>query len=171
MTATLEERIQRLEDLEAIRYLKHHYYCHLVDRSIAGDKAAIDEMITRFCDDISIDFTGIGLVEGFDPVCNFYREALPMVLRWTQHRVMSEAITIDGDTASAVWYVDCPMDGVPEDNFMGWAGSGFIAGRYQEEYLRVDGVWKWKKIVALLDIQTNFATNWQGAKFLTSNQT
>ncbi len=168
MDSNLEKRIQHLEDLEAIRHLKNHYYCHCVDRIIAGDETAIEEMTSRFCQDIEIDFTGIGLVQGYEGVHGFYSEALATVLRWCQHRVMSEVITIDGDTAHAKWYVDCPMDGVP-GNIMGWEGSGFICGRYHEDYVREDGVWKWKKIVALLDVQKDFSSNWHNAQYLTSN--
>lgn len=165
----LEKRIQHLEDLEAIRRLKHYYYCHCVDRSVAGDASAIEETISRFSDDIVADFSGLPLAEGKEAVAVFYAQGVPSFLSWCQHRVMNEVIDIDGDTAAASWYIDCPVD-FREGNPTGIVGSGFIAGRYQEEFARVDGVWMWKKIVALLDVQRSFQQNWNGAKQLFKNR-
>jgi hypothetical protein len=58
----LETRIQHLEDREAIRRLKHYYYCHCVDLAVAGDANAIKETISRFADDMVADFTGLPLM-------------------------------------------------------------------------------------------------------------
>ncbi len=166
---TLEERIQRLEDLEDIRRLKHYYYCHCVDRAVAGDTGAAEEIVGRFADDIVADFTGLPLAEGKESVSAFYTQGVPSFLSWCQHRVMNEVIDIDGDTAKAVWYIDCPAS-FREGNPVGLEGRGFIAGRYEEEYARIDGVWKWIKIIALLDVQKPFTQNWIGAEQVFKNR-
>ncbi len=165
----LETRIQQLEDLEAIRRLKHYYYCHCVDRAVAGDASASEETISRFADNIVADFTGQPLVEGKEAVAAFYAQSVPAFLSWCQHRVMNEVIDIDGDTATALWYIDCPATFRP-GNPSGLEGSGFIAGRYAEEYIREDGVWKWTKITALLDVQKSFTDNWNSAQQTNSNR-
>ena len=72
----MQARIQYLEDLEAIRRLKHYYYCHCVDRTVAGDEQAIEETISRFTEDIVADFTGLPLTEGKEAVAIF-RSRLP----------------------------------------------------------------------------------------------
>jgi hypothetical protein len=169
MSKNLEKRVQYLEDLEAIRYLKHYIYCHCVDRIVAGDETAIEEIVSRFTDDIIADFTQFPLMEGIEAVSDFYIVGVPSCLSWCQHRVMNDVISIDGDTATASWYIDCPSDFIP-GNPTGVEGSGFIAGRYQEEYIREDGLWKWKKIIALLDLQTGFSDNWQGANQIQNNR-
>lgn len=135
----LETRIQHLEDREAIRRLKHYYYCHCVDLAVAGDANAIKETISRFADDMVADFTGLPLMEGKEVVSAFYSQGVPGFLSWCQHRVMNEVIDIDGDTAKATWYIDCPADFRP-GNPIGIDGSGIIGGRYEEEYARIDGV-------------------------------
>ena len=165
----LAERIQYLEDLEAIRRLKHYYYCHCVDRTVAGDADAGKETISRFTDDIVADFTGLPLAKGKAAVAEFYAQGVPAFLSWCQHRVTNEVIDINGDTATAMWYIDCPAT-FREGNPTGVEGSGFIAGRYQEDYVREDGVWKWKKITALLDLQTSFNDNWNSAQQINSNR-
>jgi hypothetical protein len=167
--SSLEDRIQYQEDLEAIRRLKHYFYCHCVDRAIAGDAAAITETIGRFTDDIVADFTGFPLAEGKEAVSEFYAQSVPAILSWTQHRVMNEVIDVDGDTARASWYVDCPCD-FRAGNPLGMSGSGFINGRYQEECRREEGVWKWQRIVALLDVLGPFEKNWSGATQIQSNR-
>ncbi len=161
--STPESRIQYLEDLEAIRHLKHYYYCHCLDRTVAGDSAAIEETISRFTDDIVADFTGLPLAQGKAEVSMFLADGLPAFMSWSQHRVTNELIAIDGDTASASWYLDCPVV-FREGNPMSALGAGFMIGRYEEEYVRQDGVWKWSKIVALFDVQAEFATNWSRSK-------
>ena len=165
----LETRIQRLEDLEAIRRLKHYYSCHCVDRGVAGDRQAIAETISRFADDVVADFTGLPLLEGKEAVAEFYAEGVPAFLSWCQHRVMNEVINIDGDVATADWYIDCPAV-FREGNPTGIVGSSFIAGRYHEEYARVDGTWMWKRITALLDVQNSFGDHWTNATFIRENR-
>ena len=156
MMTNMETRIQRLEDMEAIRRLKQYYYCHCVDRAVVGDENAIDEMISRFAEDMAIDFTGLPVLEGRELVAAFYAQQVPNFLSWCHHRVVNEVIDIDGDTARASWYFECPGDFL-EGNPFGILGSYVVAGRYEEDYVRQDGVWKWRKITAILETQRAFA--------------
>lgn len=165
----LEKRIQHLEDLEAIRHLKHYYYSHCVDRAVAGEAEAMQETVSRFADDMVADFSGLPLAEGKEAVAAFYTQGVPSFLSWCQHRVMNEVIDVDGDTAKATWYIDCPGT-FRAGNPLGIDGSGFIAGRYEEEYRRVNGVWMWTKITALLDVQKSFNENWNTAEQLFKNR-
>ena len=103
------KRLRKLEDLEAIRRLKHYNYCHCVDRAVAGD------------------------------------------------------------TATGLWYVNCPVV-FTEASPVGRVAPGLIAGRYEEEYVREDGVWKWRRIVALLDVVGPADEFWANASMLRSNR-
>ncbi|WNC74185.1 nuclear transport factor 2 family protein [Thalassotalea psychrophila] len=167
--STLENRIKHLEDLEAIRHLKHYYYCHCVDRAVDGDSEAINETISRFTDNIVADFTGMPLTEGKEAVGAFYAQGVPGFLSWCQHRVSNEVINIDGDRATASWYIDCPAT-FKAGNPVGIEGSGYIAGQYKEQYVKENGIWKWARITALLDVQSSFEQNWQSAKQITTNR-
>ena len=164
----LKERLQQLEDLEAIRRLKHYYYSNCIDRTLGGEKSAIEETISRFTDDIVADFTGFPLAEGREQVVDFYVRAVPLILSYSQHYVFNEVIDITGDSAKGLWYLNCPVM-FTEASPLGRETPGLIAGRYEEEYVKEDGVWKWRRIVALLDVMGPTEELWNGAKLLRSN--
>jgi hypothetical protein len=165
----IEARVGLIEDLEAIRRLKHYNYCHCVDRAVSGETGAIEETVSRFTDDIAADFTGFPLAEGLEAVVDFYTRGVPSMLSYSQHYVFNEVIDIDGDSASGLWYVNCPVVFIG-GNPLGLEGPGLIAGRYEEEYAREDGVWKWRRIVALLDVLNPAGHFWTGASLLRQNR-
>lgn len=164
----LEHRLQHFEDLEAIRRLKHYNYCHCVDRAVAGVSSAIEETISRFTDDVVADFTGFPLARGKEAVTAFYTQGVPSILSYSQHHVFNEVIDIDGDQATGLWYVHCPVN-FTQASPLGEVAPGLVMGRYEEEYVRQDGVWKWRKIVALLDVVAPGATPWAAATQLSAN--
>jgi len=162
-------RLRQLEDLEAIRRLKHFNYCHCVDRAVGGDAAAIKETLSRFSEDIVADFTGFPIAEGREQVDDFYARGVPSMLSYSQHYVFNEVIDVNGDTATGLWYVNCPVV-FTETSPLGREAPGLIAGRYEEEYVREDGVWKWRRIVALLDVVGPADEFWANTSMLRSNR-
>ena len=164
----LEQRLQNQQDLEAIRRLKHYNYCHCVDRAVAGETSAIEQTISRFTDDVVADFTGFPLAEGKEAVTEFYARGVPSILSYSQHQVFNEVIDIDGDRATGRWYVHCPVN-FTEASPLGKVAPGLVMGRYEEEYVREGGLWKWCKIVALLDVVAPGDTPWSGAVQLFTN--
>lgn len=167
--SALAARIDHLEQLEAIRRLKHYTYCRCVDRVVAGDVTARAAISARLCDDVVADFTGFPLMEGRAAVEAFLFEHVPSVLAYSQHRVTNDVIDRDGDHAEALWYLDCPVVFRP-GNVLGIEGSAMIAGRYRETCRCEDGTWKFLRITALLDTVKAFAANWNGAVQLESNR-
>jgi hypothetical protein len=166
----LAARIRRLEDIEEIRRLKHYYYARCVDRMVClNDEAAIAETVSRFADDIVIDFTGVPVLHGKTAAAKFYREDVPRSLSWCQHRVMNEIIEVDGDIARGEWYFDCPAC-FRRGGGSGFSGAGLVAGRYKEEYVRQDGVWKWKRIEAQIDVVRRMRNAYKHAKFVARNR-
>ena len=164
-----EQRLQRLEDIESIRYLKHYHFCHCVDEGIAGDQQAAEKIAGRLTDDAVLDFTGMPLFEGKQAVLEFLTGVVPDVISWSQHRVVNEVIDVDGDRARGVWYVDCPVV-YRAGKLPGLEGNCLVVGRYEEEYRRVSGVWKFSRIVALVDVQSAFDVNWREANWRRSNR-
>ncbi len=161
--------LQELMDREAIRSLKHYHYCHCVDRGIAGDESALRETVARFTPDVVADFTGFPLAEGVATVTAFYLDTVPAVLSYAQHRVCNDVIVVDGERARGLWYFDCTVVFRP-GNPLGLRGAGLIAGRYEEEYRRVDGIWKWQRITALIDTFAECDGAWSGARLLRHNR-
>lgn len=161
--------LQTLADREAIRELKHYYYCYCADRGIAGDAAAMEELIGRLAPDVTTDFSGFPLGENFAAVSAFYRDFVPQLLSYSQHRVCNDVITVDGDRARGLWYFECPVVFRP-GNSLNMSGAGLIVGRYEEEYVRHEGVWKWKKITALFDTFKACDAPWADAQLTRSNK-
>lgn len=158
----LASRLDHLEQIEAIRRLKHAVYCGGVDRLVAGDPGGKSAISAHLADDVVGDWSGRDLMVGKAAVEAFLFEEVPSVLSYSQHRVMNDVIDIDGDTATASWYLDCPAVFRP-GNMRKIHGSGIIIGRYQEHYVRQHGVWKWRRITALLDAVQVFEQNWSAA--------
>ena len=165
----LEKRLTEIEHREAIRRLKHYHYCHCVDRAVAGDSAATSETVSRFTGDIIADFTGFPPAVGLEAVTGFYSESVPAMLSYSQHYVFNEVIDINGNDATGLWYVNCPVV-FTDQSPLGVTGPGLIAGRYEEEYVLEDGIWKWRRIVALLDVVKPANVFWEGADLLRSNR-
>lgn len=158
----LAARIDYLEQLEAIRRLKHSTYCDGIDRLVAGDKSGKAAISAHLTEQVVIDFSGRDLLEGKAAAEMFLFEGVPATLSYSQHRVMNDVIDIDGNTATALWYLDCPAVFRP-GNVRGIEGSAIILGRYEEQYVRENGVWKWRRITALLDAIQPFKHNWSTA--------
>ncbi|UCD56104.1 MAG: nuclear transport factor 2 family protein [Candidatus Hydrogenedentota bacterium] len=153
MTDKLEERITVIEDTESIKKLRARY-CYLVDDAVAGDTAKWDEFMTHFVDDSWIDFELLGRHEGKEAVGKFYREVVASTLSYSAHMVSNPIIEVDGDEAQGRWYVHVPLTGRAEDM------AGWLQGRYEEEYVKVNGQWKWKSITARFDFITPYDEGW-----------
>ena len=128
----LAARLDHLEQVAAIRRLKHSVYCDGIDRLVAGDTSARAALSAHLTDDIVADWTGRELMTGKTVVEAFFFEELPATLSYSQHRVLNEVIDIDGDVASASWYLDCPAVFRP-GNVRKLEGSALLLGRYREE--------------------------------------
>lgn len=66
-------------------------------------------------------------------------------------------------------YVHCPVN-FTEVSPAGKSGPGLVMGRYEEEYIRKAGVWKWRRIVALLDVVVPQEAGWAGASQILANE-
>ncbi len=166
--SAIEQRLQHLEDIEAIRQLKH-FYCDRVDRGIGlGDRSALDELLSMFTSDIVADIAGLPVVEGIEAVSSLYTQTVPSLLSWSQHRVMSELIDVRGDTATGQWYLDCPVV-FKAGNSLDLSGPSIILGRYHEQYRKEDGIWKWAALTANLDVIAPWDQGWAGAQYMAEN--
>ena len=153
MTDDIEKRIQVLEDLEAIKTLKA-LYCYLVDAAIAGDSSKWDELLEHFADDAWADFELLGRYEGIEGVSGLFKETVASLLSYSAHMVSNPILQVNGDEARGKWYVHVPLTGKSE-NMAGW-----LQGRYDEEYVKKNGEWKWKSITATFDFITPYDEGW-----------
>ncbi|MBI4517730.1 MAG: nuclear transport factor 2 family protein [Deltaproteobacteria bacterium] len=140
---TIEElaaRIQVLEDIEAIRKLKATY-CYLCDAGL-GDEGVRDQLLAHFTADAKVDF-GLGpasIYEGREGLQTFFGSVVPGAVSFCMHMVHNPIIEVHGDRATGTWYYEAPTTDAAS-NIAQW-----MAGTYEEEYVRAGGCWKFAAI-------------------------
>jgi ketosteroid isomerase-like protein len=148
---TVESRLQRLEDVEAIKVLKADY-CFSVDQ---GDT---DRLISLFRHDAVWHAPGIGRYEGKDAIEKFFH-SLPDMMRFWLHMVMNPLITVNGAEAQGRWYLLEPntlKNGTPV-----WG-----AARYEERYRRQQGEWLFQEIELLPIFWSPYEDGWEKTRNL-----
>jgi uncharacterized protein (TIGR02246 family) len=123
----LEDRIRRLEDIEAIRQLDARYCRHL-------DDGNWDELMALFTEDG--EFDGLSHPRGRAAMREFFAGLAEGGLTSFWHFITNMEIELDGDRAtvrSFLWQ-PCVTDGAPS----------IAAGRYEDHVVRVDGRWLYR---------------------------
>lgn len=136
--ADLERRVRALEDIQAISQLKHRYFRLLDHQSWAELRECFTEDVETHYENGHYRFVGI------DDVMRFLSESLEGLHargHWAVHLGHHPEIELLGNSdARGRWTVHTPILDV---------GSGH-AGRqecfYEDEYRRVDGVWRIRRI-------------------------
>ncbi|MBW2422425.1 MAG: nuclear transport factor 2 family protein [Deltaproteobacteria bacterium] len=136
----LETRIRRLEDIEEIRKLKARY-CDLCDAGLS-DERNLTALIDLFTEDAKVDF-GMGEGSHFagrPGLQIFFGQVIPSSVSFCMHMVHNSVIEVDGDSASGRWYFEAPTTNAATRK------PQWMAGRYIEEYARIEGHWKFASI-------------------------
>jgi SnoaL-like domain len=161
MKRSYEERIQILEDIEAIKKLKASY-CYWADAGITGDGSKMDELIAHFTDDEPwADFGPFGVHRGKEAVAAFFKGVVVSSLSYSAHMVCNPIIEVDGNRATGKWYVDVPC------TLRGAERPAWLQARYEEEYVKEAGEWKWKSITTRFDFITPFDEGWVKTPMIT----
>ena len=124
--------MSRMSDIDEIKQVKYRYLRAL-------DTKNWDEFADTLTEDVSGDYgESLGEDHRFtdrDALVNFMRTSLgPEVI--TEHRVDHPEITVEGDEASATWYLQDRVI-APDFNFM-LIGAAF----YRDRYRRTPDGWK-----------------------------
>ena len=148
----MEQRLQALEDAEAIRNLKARYAA-LCDAQYDADGIA-----ALFTEDALWESPTLGRFEGREAIRGFFREASG-IFSFAIHYSLNGHIEVDGDIARARWYLFMPCT-VATGNQAMWR-----AGIDHETYARVEGAWMFrhKRSEPLLSVQ--FETGWARTRF------
>lgn len=128
MDITLAERIDRLEQIEALKQLKYRY-CAAVDANYDAD--AITAMFTE---DGVWDGGDLGYFSGRDAIHKSFMEPNSSV-QWMRHIAANPIIDITGNQARCQWYMWLPkitIDGTSRT---------FQGGTHIDQCRRVEGQW------------------------------
>jgi len=99
--AQLAQRVQALEDVNAIRHLKARYAAYCDDQYDAEGIAAL------FTEDAVWESQGLGRFAGRDAIRAFFQGA-SQLFPFAIHYSLNGQIAVQGDTARARWYLFMP---------------------------------------------------------------
>lgn len=150
---TLEERIQRLEDIEALTQLKSRYaaYC--------DDDYDADRLAPLFTPDAVWDGGALGRFEGREAIRNFFAGA-DDVMPFAIHHVTNPVIEIEGDRATGHWYLWQPCVHATGRQAL------WLAGRYDDEYARENGEWRFSRVTLELKMLSPYELGWAQAPLI-----
>ncbi len=145
--AELEQRIIRIEDLEAIKQLKARY-CEICD-----DDHNPNCITTLVVEDGIWEGGNFGKAQGHAAIRQLF-QTFQQLISFSQHMVMNPIIDIDGNSAKATWYFLGPFT-FRKNNEAKWT-----AVRYEDDYVKVNSEWKFKHLRAFIRMHAPHATGW-----------
>lgn len=128
MPATLEEKVQRLTDIEDIKILKLKYARH------CDDNYNPEGIASCFTENGIWDGGPLGYAECHEGIKAFFT-ASPQLVSFAAHYTTNPIIEIDGDTATATWYLWQPMVLVEGQQAM------WLIAHYHDRYQRGSDGW------------------------------
>jgi len=149
----LERRLRVLEDIETIKKLKARY-CAYCDNNYDADGIA-----SLFTEDAVWDGGKFGRYEGREAIRTFFRGA-PRIFPFAIHQVMNPIIEVEGEQAKGQWYLFQPAT-LAEGNQAVW-----LAARYEEEYVKVESEWKFKRLKVFPSFLTPYDQGWVKKRFV-----
>ena len=151
--AELERRLKVVEDIEAIKQLKNRY-CYYCDVNYDADGIE-----SCFVEDAIWEGIGFGTYYGRKAIREFFTKTAPATLHFAMHLVMNPVIEVNGDTAKGRWYIFEPV------TFAQGEQAGWLAGAYEDDYVRSGGGWKYKHLRFRPYISTTFDKPWANKRF------
>jgi SnoaL-like domain len=146
-TEELEKQITILEDIEAIKKLKARY-CAVCD-----DDHNPDMITTLFADDGIWEGADIGAHKGHAAIRKLF-EGFRDRISFSQHNVMNPIIEVNGERAKASWYFLGPF------TFRKGNRAYWLAARYEDDYVKVNGEWKFQHLRAIGRMAAPYEKGW-----------
>ena len=143
----LAARVRRLEDIEALKQLKHRY------AAFCDQDYDPDGLAPLFTENAIWDGGMMGRYEGREAIRKFFSEA-HTVVPFAIHHVTNPIIEIEGDRATGRWYLWQPCTFSPAGEAL------WMAGRYFDEYRREDGVWRFEHVRIELRMLSPYDAGW-----------
>ena len=148
---TLDERVRRLEDLEAIRTLKARY-CAACDD--AYDAEAIASLFTE--NGVWDGEPTFDRLEGREAIRDYF-SGVAARMPVARHQVMNPDIEVapDGMTAEGRWLLFQPCTSAER-------GDLWLAATYHDDYRKVDGAWRIAESRVEVAFFVSYRDGWTG---------
>jgi len=143
----LERRITVLEDIEAIKRLKARY-CEICD-----DDHNQDRIVQIFAEDGIWESKDFGQAQGHAELRKLFKSFAERI-SFSQHNVMNPIIEVSGNTAKGSWYFLGPFT-FRKGNRQMW-----LAARYEDDYVKINGEWKFKHLRAIGRMAAPYEKGW-----------
>jgi len=131
--ASLEQRIRLLEDIEAIRRLRNRYHACI-------NEGRYGEIRNLFAADAVVELGYLARYEGIDAIDRGFRGMGERDRFFIKQFVHGHDVAVDGDAGTGTSYL--------EARYGRHGISYLVAGRYDDVYARIGGVWKFRSMVA-----------------------
>ena len=153
----LAASVQRLEDIEAIKVLKHKY------GRAADPTMKADEMCALYVDDTVINIERFGRYEGLQAIRAFMEQN---AFAWMFHCMIPQIVEVDGDgkhgsVKSYLWELATMPGRNGGEDVPLWC-----AGAYDDEVVKVDGEWKFKAVNLRLEVLSPYDKGWVKQRFV-----
>lgn len=135
--AALDKRLTRMEDIEAIKQLKARY-CEICD-----DMHNPERITSLFTEDAIWESPDFGQAQGHAAIKKLFSD-FAKLFNFSQHNIMNPIIEVDGNKATAMWYIMGPWTYTENDE------EKWLALRYDDDYVKVDGQWKYQHLRVVL---------------------
>jgi hypothetical protein len=157
--STLEQRVQRWEDTEAIRRLKFEYG-RLIDEGLGGEGSFPQlELLDQFTDDAVWEANYHGRFEGREAIRDFLASVSGSVT-FSLHYMMNPVIRIadSGAEATARWI---SFETLTVDGKAVW-----LATDYNDVLTKESGHWQFRHVTAHIYFMTPFEEGWVARPFV-----
>ena len=129
--AALEGAVRNLDDQDAIRALRCRYHECINERKFA-------EILDLFTEDGDLDFGYLGKAHGRAELTKFFVELVPGLLSFVKQFVHNHMVQVQGERATGLSYLEAKSVAKGE--------SYLVAARYDDEYVKQNGQWKFKSM-------------------------
>lgn len=145
--AALEAAVRELNDRREIQELRFRYH-------IAVNEKRPQDVPDLFAEDGEIDFAHLGRVKGKPQLAAFYSRALSELVPFVKQFIHNHVISLDGDSGTGLSYLEAK----PVYN-----GESFlVAARFDDEYVRESGRWKFRKMTLVPHFMVPLREGWAG---------
>lgn len=126
----LESAVQNLSDQEAVRTLRKRYHEYINEGRYA-------EIPALFIDNGTLDFGYLGKANGRAELVQFFT-GVSQLLSFVKQFIHNHVVQVQGDTGTGLSYLEAKTVSKGE--------SYLVAARYDDEYVKQNGQWKFKSM-------------------------
>lgn len=154
--AELEAMVRQLNDREALRDLRYRYHEYINEGKFA-------EIVDLFTEDGELEFGPLGSAKGHDGIRGFFKRLGPAPsgtgssskgphFSYVKQYIHNHVLEINDDRAKGFSYLEAR----PVIN----GEAHMVAGRYDDEYVKSGGQWRFTRMIFTVHFIAPFKEGW-----------